>query len=214
MTELVIEIWRAALPISHYVSRIRHQLHHRHIVPGLTGQNRKGQDGIHGLFSLSITITLLRPQWVIQVLYVDELHLWFGSVAFENTWAPRPSARGQQRSVKRCDQRRVKKRPYFWILDVTVWARGCQPPLNFFLTELTSRDWAGGEGGFWQFCYRYLVQKSFVFDCLDTWLVFRKKYALFTFSSHTEYVKRESIVIAWVEKKVLSFWQMFMIYMS
>ena len=28
-----------------------------------------------------------------------------------------------------------------------------------------------------------------------------------TFSSHTEYVKRESIVIAWVKKKILSFWQ-------
>ena len=38
---------------------------------------------------------------------------------------------------------------------------------------------------------------------------------LFTFSSHTEYVKRESIVIAWVkEKKILSFWQMFMICIS
>ena len=40
-------------------------------------------------------------------------------------------------------------------------------------------------------------------------------WILFTFSSHTEYVKRESIVIAWVEKKkILSFWQMFMIFMS
>ena len=38
---------------------------------------------------------------------------------------------------------------------------------------------------------------------------------LITFSSHTEYVKRESIVIAWVKKKkILSFWQMFMIFMS
>ena len=38
---------------------------------------------------------------------------------------------------------------------------------------------------------------------------------IFTFSSHTEHVKRESIVIAWVKKKkILSFWQMFMICMS
>ena len=34
---------------------------------------------------------------------------------------------------------------------------------------------------------------------------------IFTFSSHTEYVKRESIVIAWVKKKILAFWRMFMI---
>ena len=39
-------------------------------------------------------------------------------------------------------------------------------------------------------------------------------HILFTFWSHTEYVKRESIVIAWVKKKtkILSFWQMFMIF--
>ena len=38
--------------------------------------------------------------------------------------------------------------------------------------------------------------------------IFSKKF--FTFSSRTEYVKRESIVIAWVKKKILSFWWMFM----
>ena len=36
----------------------------------------------------------------------------------------------------------------------------------------------------------------------------------FTFSSHTEYVKRESIIIGLVKKKILSFLQMFMICMS
>ena len=43
-----------------------------------------------------------------------------------------------------------------------------------------------------------------------------KTNVIFTFSSHTEYVKRESIVIASVKKKkkILSFWQMFMIFMS
>ena len=39
-------------------------------------------------------------------------------------------------------------------------------------------------------------------------------FVFFTFLSHTEYVKRESFVIAWVKKKILSFWQMFMICMS
>ena len=38
--------------------------------------------------------------------------------------------------------------------------------------------------------------------------------SFFTFSSHTEYVKRESIIIAWVEKKILSFWRIFMFCMS
>ena len=37
---------------------------------------------------------------------------------------------------------------------------------------------------------------------------------IFTFSSYTEYVKKESIVIAWVKKKILSFWWMFMFRMS
>ena len=36
------------------------------------------------------------------------------------------------------------------------------------------------------------------------WLDLNEKY-LFTFSSHTEYVKRESIVIAWVKKKFSPF---------
>ena len=39
-------------------------------------------------------------------------------------------------------------------------------------------------------------------------------FFVFTFSSHMEYVKREIIVIAWVKKKILSFWRMFMICMS
>ena len=33
---------------------------------------------------------------------------------------------------------------------------------------------------------------------------------VFTFSLHAEYIKRESIVIAWVEKNILVFWWMFM----
>ena len=37
---------------------------------------------------------------------------------------------------------------------------------------------------------------------ISFWL---KKLIIFTFSSHTEYVKRESILIAWVKKKFSSF---------
>ena len=59
-------------------------------------------------------------------------------------------------------------------------------------------------------------------QCLDRWPHSRhwfvatgEREAIFTFSSHTEYVKRESIVVAWVKKKkILSFWQMSMIFMS
>ena len=34
----------------------------------------------------------------------------------------------------------------------------------------------------------------------------------FTFSSHTEYVRIESIIIAWMKKKNFSFWKMFVLY--
>ena len=45
-------------------------------------------------------------------------------------------------------------------------------------------------------------------------LIFKFQKSAITFSSHTEYVKRESIVIAWVKKnKIPSFWRMFMICM-
>ena len=40
----------------------------------------------------------------------------------------------------------------------------------------------------------------FSYSYLTTWLYYGGR-DIFTFSSHTEYVKRESIVIAWVKKK-------------
>ena len=49
--------------------------------------------------------------------------------------------------------------------------------------------------------------------CLVVWL-YGNYCFIFTYSSHTEYVKRESIVIACQKKKILSFWRMFMFCMT
>ena len=61
---------------------------------------------------------------------------------------------------------------------------------------------------------RKIQQVSCFIKAIHKFIMLIFDLSLFTFSSHTEYVKRESIVIAWVKKKILSFWRMFMFYMS
>ena len=101
---------------------------------------------------------------------------------------------------------------YFVQLPQTeMWLRNEFRRWNYrFINPLT--DYQLQFGGFT--LSRGIPIVRYIFSPIDRVQCRYYQQTLFTFSSDTEYVKWESIVIAWVKKKILFFWRMFMFCMS